>query len=181
MVDFFAVNPFTMVYTELWTIIEARAEIDELVLVSNRIRYDETRDPHKENISTRDVPEILLAPEGIVSNLKASTNSTTVTKVYGIRISTGDYRYTSYLAQVEWMLFGALVDIRNTLGALQWQGKSFIQSVRIDSNVLGFSDVDDVQRQERKRGWADLMRISVDMRFSQSQLTVQLSTLISPE
>ncbi len=175
MTNFYATNPFTMVYTELWNIIEARSEINQLVVVGNRIRYDKDRDPHKNNVSTFDLPEILIAPEGISGNLKATSNSTSIAVSYGVRGTTGDFRYTEFLAQVQWMLFGTLIDWRNNLGTLQWQGSSFITFVNIESDTIGVSEIDDVQNQVRKRGWANLMRFVVGMSFRTSDVALQLA------
>ena len=176
MPTFYADNPLTMVYSELWKIIEARSELDQLVVQGNRIRYDDrdNRDPHKDNISTQDVPEILLASEGITGNLKSSSNGTSLQFAYGVRTTTGDLRYTDFLAQVQWMLLGSLVDIRQTLGVLTWQGKKFIESVNLESTTIGFSDLDIIQGGDRKRGWADLMRFIVSMRFNTADISLEL-------
>ena len=175
MPDFYADNPFTMVYTELWTILEQRSELSQLVAVGNRIRYDQTRDPHKRTISTADVPEILIAPESLVSNLKSSSSSTSIDVTYGVVTATGDYRYTDFLAQVQWMLFGTLIDWRNTLGQLTWQGKSFVIGVRIDTETLGFTDLDAIQEVERKQGWTSLLQFTVNMMFKTSDVQLQLT------
>ena len=178
MPNFYATNPFTMVYTELWNILEQRAEIDGLVSVGNRIRYDGTRDPHKRTISTADVPEILIAPELLVSNLKSSSSGTSIDVTYSVVTATGDFRYTIFLAQVQWMLFATLVDWRTTLGSLQWQGKSFISGLTIDTETLGFTDLDAVQEVERKQGWTSLLQFTVNMMFTTSDIQLPLTSEI---
>ena len=178
MPDFYADNPFTLVYTELWTILEQRSEIDLLVKEGNRIRYDKTRDPHKRTISTADVPELLLAAESTISNLKSSSSSTSIDVSYGIVAATGDYRYTIFLAQVQWMLFGVLLDWRNTLGQLTWQGKSFVIGVQMISETLGFTDLDAIQEDERHQGWPRLLQFTVNMTFKTSDVQLQLTNEI---
>ncbi len=179
MTEFFAPNPLTLLYTGLWDILEARSEMTEgLVVEGNRIRYDKDRDPHKDNISTQDVPEILIAPEGLSGNLKSSSSSTSIVQAFGVRSSTADFRYNEFLAQVQWLLFGTLIDWRNNLGLLQWQGKSFVTSVQLITTTIGFSDIDEIQGDERKRGWADLMQFDVGMMFTSSDVALELANTI---
>lgn len=174
MTDFYATNPLTMVYTKLWDILAARAEVDDLVVVGNRIRFDTNRDPVKYNISTADVPEILIAPESITGNLKSSSSSTKIDQIFGVVSATGDLRYTTFAAQVQWFIFGCLINWQNTLGTLLWQGKSFIDYVRLEDETVGFTSADAVLEERRKVGWTSLMRFTVGMHFTTSDVALEL-------
>ena len=182
MTDFYAPNPLTMLHDELWRILELRSEIGVLVKEGNRIKFNYTddRDPFKDNASSTDFPELVLAPEALSGNLKSSSSSTDINQTYVLRTSTGDYRYNQFLSQVQWMLLGVMVDWRNNIGALTWgvADKPFIKSVNIDSNIMGFTEVDLQGEHMRKRGWSDLMRVNIGMMFTTSDVALELANTI---
>ena len=180
MTDFFAPNPLTMLHDELWRILDLRSEIGVLIKEGNRIKFNyvDDRDPFKQNASTYDFPELVLAPETLSGNLSSSSSSTSIDVIYVLRTSTGDYRYNQFLAQVQWMLLGTMVNWRDTIGAITWQGKPFIKSVNIDSNIMGFTEVDLQGENIRKRGWSDLMRFNIKMMFTTSDVALELANTI---
>lgn len=176
MLDHYTTNPIVMIYTELWKILADRPEISGLIEEGNRIRFDETRDPTKRTTSTADYPELIIAPETVIGNLKSSSSSSSFVFRYGVVTSTGDFRYTTFLAQVQWILLGVLVDWRNTLGCLNWCGENFVKGVRLESDALGFTDVDPVVEVNRKRGWSSLMRFDVETAFKTSNVAKILTS-----
>lgn len=171
MPDYFSTNPLTMVYTELWSIVEKRPEITAIIAEGNRIRYDKDRDPHKRNISTADVPEILIAPEGITGNLRSTSSSTEIVVRYGVVTATADFRYTTFLAQVQWIFLALLIDWKNTLGCLKWCDKSFVKGVSLISDDVGFTDADPIQEARRKKGWTGLLRFDAKMVFTTTDIS----------
>lgn len=180
--DYFAENPLTMVYNELWNQLEARTEFDELIKEGNRIKFNYS-DPAKvvkTNISEYDVPEILASVESVTGNLRSSSNSTSIIVTYGLYTATADYRYNDYLAQVQWTLLCTLVDWHSVVGQLKWNGRPFIKQVSLIEDTIGAADINPLTQTVRKSGWTSFLTFSVRMDFKTNEDFVSLDNTVTP-
>lgn len=163
-----ATDPFTLVYSALWDMLEANAEFADMVKVGNRIRFDiEKRGVLKPDVSTADLPEVILTTFGGSLNLIDTSSSSKVTRFYQIVISTGDLRLAEYLNPLEWAIFRAMVGWRTTLGALRWKDKSFVKRANVTTGSEGESDP---ERNRGIKGWSALWTIEVEMHFATADL-----------
>jgi hypothetical protein len=165
-----ATDPFSMVYTALWEMMEARDAFKSLVLLKNRIKFDsETdRDPIKTNVATADLPEVMLLTNGINEiNLYDSSSGSMVVRQYSWMISTGDYRLTEFLLPVEFELFRGMLDWQTKLTALQWCNREFVKRCNYVAASEGFSDPEANRNIE---GWSSLWQCEVEMHFVTADL-----------
>lgn len=167
-------NPFTMVYDALWTMLEAHPQFEQDVKPGNRIKYnsDKDRDPLKQAVAAGDLPEVVLIGTTVAANLMSSSSGSSCTRQYTWLVSTGDFRYNKYLAQVEWEIFVAMLNWRTVLTALKYADKNFVKQANIVSATMGASD------RERNRGiigWSAAWTVEVQMMFTTSDLMQELS------
>lgn len=173
MSEEFKTNPFTLVYSGLWDLLLQHPRAALLLREGNQIRFDvlNNRDPLKQAVQVADLPEIILTAETISSNLLSTSSSSSVTRGYAWLISTGDFRYTPLLAQIEWMIFVAMSNWKRVLAALTWKDAHFVKKVNISSANAGFSDA---ERNRGIQGWSAAWRVEVEMHFRTADLTDEL-------
>jgi hypothetical protein len=168
-------NPFIQVFDALWTMVEDHPDIDTLVLRGNRVKYNSLtdRDPLKQNISTGDTPELVLASDGFGANMTNTSCSTMCLRRYSWLVSTGDFRLNKFLLPVEWMLYVAMHDWRRVLTALEWPvGWKFVKRMAIVDVTTGISDP---ERNRSIRGWSALWRLEVEMHFPTADIEALLA------
>lgn len=170
-------DPFSMVYSALWDMIEAHAGFAGLVKVGNRIRFDlDKRGVLKPDVSTADLPEVILTTFGGVVNLIDTSSTSKVTRFYQIIISTGDLRLSEYLNPVEWAIFCAMVGWRERLGALRWNNRSFVKRANLTSGSEGQSNP---EYNRGIKGWSALWTVEVEMHFATADLQGAYNTEFS--
>lgn len=162
-------NPLELVYGALWDLAESRPQLCELVKLGNRIRFDSERDrnPTKQEVSTLDLPELVLIGNGGFSNIHATSSSSELRRRYTWLLSTGDMRLQEYLYPVEWELFCAMCNWNSVLNKLTWQGLNFVKSVDFIDLTEGQSDPD---RNRGIKGWSAVWTCEVTMYFSLKKL-----------
>lgn len=166
-------NPFTLVYDALWALVEAHPSFTEMVKAGNRIKYNipDDRDPLKASILTGDLPEVVLVGRTTSGNVMNTSNTSMVTRSYEFLVSTGDFRYTELLAQIEWQLFTATTGWREKLAALEWKNKRFVKRVNMTGSTMGASDP---ERNRKIRGWSCAWGVEVEMHFQTTDLSGEL-------
>jgi hypothetical protein len=149
--------------------LEARADFVGLVREGNRIRFDSSSDrsPIKGNVSTADLPEVILTSVGGTLNLIDTSSTSKVTRIYQFIISTGDLRLSEYLLPVEWAIFRAMANWRTELTALEWNGRRFVKHLRVTTGSEGESNP---ELNRGIKGWSALWTIEVDMHFVTNDL-----------
>lgn len=163
-------DPFSLVYTKLWTLAESSSDLNSLVLLRNRVRYDLTdRDPEKRTLAEADTPELTLVSTGVSGNMWNTSSSSMCIRRYNWLLVTGDMRITHKLLPVEWALFRAMHGWKTILTALQWEGKPYVKRVALADIQDGILRPE--TRQEGPRGWACIWGIEVEMHFSIGDLT----------
>jgi hypothetical protein len=165
-------NPFTMVYAAIWRMIEDWPDLDELIKPGNRIKYDSpvVRSPFKEKISTADLPELALVADTVNCNTHQTCSTSRCTRRYSFMLSTGDYRYSALMAQLEWMLFATTHDWKSRLGKLVWpEGSDWHFCKRYDTPDASVGESNpDLNR--NIRGWAAVWSFEVEMHFRRADI-----------
>ena len=166
-------NPFTMVFSELWQMLLEHPQFVRDVREGNRIRFDKTgnRDPLKDHVQAADVPEVCLVASTGSANLMGTSSSSSCVRQYSSLVSTGDYRYTEYLGVVEWYIFCALTGWKGRLAALKWKDQNFVKRLNVVSTMAGMSDP---ERNRNIAGWSAVWTIEVEMHFNTSGLQGEL-------
>ncbi len=141
-------NPFTLLYDELWNLLEQSPELSQLVAVGNRLKFNDefNREPLKETVATADMPEILILSDGGDFNLMNSSSTSRFDLSYSIVINTGDYRLNVFAHQIQWFIFCQFVKWKTTLTTLTWKNEAFVKNVRLSNVTTGESMA------ERNRG-----------------------------
>ena len=166
-------NPFGMVHTTLWEMLLRHPSFVADVKERNRIRFDSKtdRDPIKSQIQAGDLPEVCIVADTLTANLHSTSNTSMITRQYAVMIATGDYRYSEFLARVEWEVFVALLDWRKRLTALKWNDKGFVKRANLLSGGAGLSDP---KLNRNIVGWSATWRVEVEMHFATIDLTAEL-------
>jgi len=171
--DTFAVNPFTLVFDALWSILENSPQFNADVKVSNRIHLNITNktDPLKQQIQDSDLPEVILTTAGASSVGLFTTSSTSkIVKRYQFLISTGDPRVNQYLNQVQWDIYCCFTGWQSILGGLIWpvgSGRNFVKRADLVDNEEGLSNT---ERNRGVVGWSSIWTGEVEMHFASSDL-----------
>lgn len=171
--DTFAANPFTLVFSALWSLLESSPNFVADVQQNNRIHFDINNipDARKMSIQDSDLPEVILVAEGASEvNLYNTSATSRIIKNYSFLLSTGDVRINNYLYQVEWDIFCGMTGWQKILGGLEWgtsPSNHFVKSCNLTSITEGIAD------NERNRGlvgWSAIWSCSVEMQFLNSDL-----------
>ena len=157
-------DPFSQVFSGIWQLLLNNTNLTNQVLAGNRIRLDQApRNPTKEIIRTADVPELVLVPTGGVSNLHATSSTTTIQRNYDILLSTGDLRVNEALFPVQWEIVVALLEWKLTLGGLAWNGYAGYLS---DLNLVNSLEIaTDDENNRNLAGWSTVLTIETYMNF----------------
>ena len=165
--------PTVQLYSRLCDLIYNRPEVIETLklLEQNLIRFDENKDnPQKSAVQTVDLPEIIVAPVGLGGTLKASTGASQPTIRYIVTLTTGDYRYATYLAPLSFYVYAALTEWADPcigITELQWNKKPFVRNLTFTDSDVGLSDA---ARNRGIEGWSELLRFEVALNFKLSEL-----------
>lgn len=162
-------NPFSMVFSELWALLEAKQTFKDLVLEGNRIRFDkqEKRDLKKSSVADADLPEVVLSVEGMTPGLFMSSSQSNCICRYAWMISTGDMRVIERLHPVDFVIFAAMAGWQERLGALTWNGKSFVKRTTIADVTQGITNP---ELNRGIKGWSSIWAVDVFMVFATKDL-----------
>lgn len=167
-------NPFSMVFSALWTALLNHPKFTTDVKDRNRIRFDsETdRDPLKDQVQAADLPEVAIIASTGNGNLHDTSSSTKMVRQYALMVSTGDYRYSEILSRVEWYMLAALLGWKSQIATVEWNGQKFVKRVNIVSTQAGMSD----PRLNRNiTGWSTVWAVEVEMHFNTADLLSELT------
>lgn len=163
-------DPFVQNYNALWTLAEDSSRLTDLVFPGNRIKFNQSqslssgpnRHPIKNEISQADTPELMLTSTGFEANIHNTSSSSRTTRRYEWIISTGDMVIVDKLLPVEWALFAAMMNWKNTVCDLTWMGVKFNKRMDILSVDNGLTDP---TRNRGIQGWSALWRCEIEMHF----------------
>lgn len=160
-------NPFTLVQTQLWSLVEAFPPWADSVRMGNRIKFTgNARDPEKENRRTADTPEVSLFPSGGTTNLHSNSSQSEITKEYVFTAVTGDKRVNWTHDDLHFYMLQAISRWKSTggLSSLVWKGATFVEDANVSTITEGITDE---QLNKNLAGWASTITIVVRMRFAQ--------------
>lgn len=168
-------DPFTLVFNQIWSILENSPLFTADVAVGNRIKYNlnNKRNPFKQQINDSDLPEVVLISTGMDVRLFNTSSTTKIIKRYSVLLSTGDLRINNLLYQIQWDLVVCLTGWQVLLGQLLWPentGVSFVKRADILDTTEGLSDP---ERNRGVVGWSSVMNLEVEMHFNSQDLINQ--------
>lgn len=166
-------NPFNLVLTALWDMLLQHPQFVRDVKEQNRIRFDvsRNRDPLKGAVQTGDLPEVCIGMSAVSANIMETSSTSMCKRSYSIMVSTGDYRYTEILGDVEWQVWVAMCGWKRTLGGLLWKDKNFVKRVNVNNAAAGLSDP---EKNRNIRGWSSVWSVDVEMHFATADLLEEL-------
>ena len=156
-------DPFSLTFNALWDLVDASAPLTELIKPGNKIKtnHPTNRDPLKDSVQVGDLPELVLSTMGSAeSNFNANSCTTKIQRTYTWILSTGDFRTNYTLFPVQFALFCAMTNWKNSLLQLEWNGVRFIKLAAMAGMTEGVSNPEQNRGIE---GWSSLWGCSVDM------------------
>ena len=161
-------NPFRLVYTALWEMLEnSPTFIAAVPGTGNRIRQDSTAYMYgKDALSDADLPQVRLALAGHKPHLEATSNDSFLDTFWEIEVATGDMRFASVL-DVNWAIYIAMLGWQDDLMSLTWQSKTFVHLCR---PLLVEEAIGEKQLSPGNRGWTARWRGEVRMHFTTADL-----------
>lgn len=166
-----AVDPFTLVYNAIWTMIEDHAEVSPLIKKGNILKYTGAggdRQIRKPAMSEADVPELRLMTESTEVNIQATSSSTKITERLTLSIRGGSLLYDSVLNPVRWAIIRSCSTWADVLVPLLWNSKAFVVQGLPLSTIQRLL----VPKEEQggKAMWMSILTYQVDMAFDTSDL-----------
>jgi len=160
-------DPITKIHGGIWSMLEASSEFKAVVRTGNRIKYvGGTRDPEKGSMLVKDLPQVAVYRLGIKPRPENTSNSSRLITLWSVEVSTGT-RKDETVAQLDWIVYCALLTWRTYLKSLTWGGETFVtefRSVSVDEEIVA-------RRKLRvPEGWASLWVGQCDAFFSTSLL-----------
>lgn len=167
-------NPFNMVMTALWEMLLNHPRFVRDVKEQNRIRFDlaGNRDPLKGPIQVGDLPEVCIGMSAASANIMETSSTSMCRRTYSIMCSSGDYRYTEILGNVEWQVWVAMCGWKRTLGGLLWKDKNFVKRTNVSNVATGLSNP---EQNRNIRGWSSVWSVEVEMHFATADLLTELN------
>lgn len=151
-------DPFTLVMAALWNLLETETRFTELVPSGNRIKLASDRiKPEKTEYSTKDFPEVTIAPAGNQYQSPSSSSSVTVVQRFQIQIYVADKRIHKQLFPLKWIVFMILASLDGNLD-IAW----------VRNAVL--NDVTDQTNNEKHPGWNCYFDVDVTMVFDRASM-----------
>jgi len=161
-------DPFTAVHNALLNLLMAYVPLSNMFKAGNRVAFvGSKRSPVKDHPQAADLPEIRLVPTGGTPHLQRTSNSSSCVCTWEIQISTGDQRVDEKLLPAEWAVYRAMEDWVAVLGALEWEGKTYVKLCRPQSIASGVSNAD---LNRDIIGWSTIWGCEVEMWFSTADL-----------
>lgn len=167
-------DPFTQVYNAIWTELLAEPFIAAQVAAGNRIKFagitTNSRSPDKDNVASKDFPELRIVPTEGTPKLHASSNSANVSQRYSVQICSGDQRLDQVYFPLKWAVVRALskwIKSGRALRELTWNAATFVRDVQLEQMPDGVREAD------ANRGifqWSTAAAIRVDMWFASVDL-----------
>jgi len=165
-------SPPAIVYDALWALMEQSVFFTSQVKKGNRIKFSDPSfiPPDKLEISTTDVPEVMLVAAASQANLQGTSSSSKLVFNYEWWISTGDMSVIRGILPVTWAIFCAMANWKNVLGPLQWNGKTFCKRYDFTNGSVILTDGD---KNRGIRGFSSVWACEVEMWFTTSDLILQ--------
>ncbi len=156
-------NPLRLVYSALWTMLEASSAFTSYVKEGNRTKLTGTSLVYdSDTMGSGDLPEVRLGLAGQEIHLQNTSSSCQIVQVWEIRVSTGDLR-TATLLDLNWIILCAMLGWETNLrDALTWQSSPFVvvcRTLKIEESL----DIEELNR--GNRGWAAVWRGKVELTF----------------
>lgn len=161
------VNPITLVYEEIWALLESWKNFTDLVKPGNRVKHLVDDESNKGEVLNADFPEVRISAEGITPDVQISSGSCALSYNFSIEVSTGNKRSDEMLFPLSWEIFRALVGWHTKLTALTWNDAAFVKDLHAVNVLDGRSKRD---RDKGIGGWATIWSVTVLMVFSMSVL-----------
>jgi hypothetical protein len=160
-------NPLKQIYNAIWSLLEARSELTDLVLIGDRIKYiGSSRAPEKNEVLSTDFPEIRVIPVQSKPHLDQDSTSSGWIVVWQVQIASGDQRLQTVL-DVEWEVYRAMQTWRTHVMPLTWKGKEFVHLARPIETVW---ELDNKRLNRGIRGWSAVWAGETHMNFTTADL-----------
>ena len=166
-------DPFTVLYEGLWALVLRCDYVADNVKVGSRIDWSATINPVRHNIAAADLPELALLPVSGEANLHMNSSTSRVIRTYTWMLSTGNFKLAASLFPMQFAIMQAMAGWKSSLTALTWSKKQFVKRLDLRDFKDGESDA---KLNRGIQGWSSLLNVEVEMLFTTSDLTGELSS-----
>ena len=127
---FYDSSPLCLALAAFWDMLEAHTAFTLLVPANNRIKYQSLELPDHDVLGPADFPRVIVIPTNIMPHPLRTSNGSSMTVRWEIRILTGGQRLDLELFPVIFAIYAALADWITQLTAVTWNAKAFIINAR---------------------------------------------------
>ncbi len=161
-------SPNSLVFGGIWTVLEADTDFAAAVISKNRIKViDGTRSPTKPSLVTSDTPQVAVLPLGAKPHPFRTSSSSNFTSYWSIEMTSGTMKFET-LADLEWIVYAALLEWSTTLQALEWlEVAGFVTDFR---PIKADHDLVNRRKMHAPQGWRSLWVGQCDMWFGTTLL-----------
>jgi hypothetical protein len=163
-------DPFTVIYKATWEALENHRGFRDLVRPGNRLKLEDGDGPIKQDISSSDLPELVLWPYTIEPMVRANSSSSEFEMTMQPRLAAGDWA-PEKLYRVLWELLVALTPWPSAINNATWEGGNMtVTYVRVEACEIGMSDDEAIRG---IRGWVSLCTLRVKFWVPLAQMAIE--------
>lgn len=162
-------DPFSLTYNWLWSLLESHSSLTALVEARNRIRYiGAGRDPHKDQITTSDLPEIRIIPSlKLQPHAHRTSSSSSFMRRFDVQITSGSLEISEAFYPVCWEVYRALATWVTSTPLPTWKDRTFIRNLLVEDSSDGVPNPELVRS---IRGWVSIWTVAVELWFNTQDL-----------
>jgi len=168
-------NPYLRLYDAFYKLMFEGDDnkLGAFVKVGNRVTFgtlkQDDRNPFKQSVTTADIPEIVLIDEGGFLNIHGNSSGAKQQYNLVMYISTGDWRYSCYIAPIGWYITCNLNKwLQGIRDEVTWNGTNFVKNVLPTPIQIGESNP---ERNRMLDGWTAIWRFQFELFFPTGTIT----------
>lgn len=162
------IDPFTLVYNGLWTLIERNQKLVGFIERGNRIKY-ESYSEIKPELGEADTPELALLVSGGGFGNANNTSQKSCQRDFIWALTSGNFSIGDVFLPIQWEIFRSMSDWECVLCNLQWCNCKFVS----DCQLIAAEDGTSMSELTRNiPGWASLWTARVSMQFPIQSLKI---------
>lgn len=159
-------DPFTLVYNELWKILEDHEGLADLVRQGNRIKFSKEtgdHDPRRSIVDHGSTPELMILPDFFTADMHFDNVQSTLDRRWSIVIRTSYRMLNKGLFPVEYQLFLALKQAQQDLKKLKFNGNNLVRHTSLERGSSRLPDVDKTHNNPMNVAWFSIWTLTTGL------------------
>lgn len=159
-------TPFGLIYEAIYNISLQNAILQQYIKANNYVKLDQ-KTHTKANISTADLPELILSQTNVTGNLTASSSRSSIVAIYNWIVTQGSWDLAHLTSELQWGLLTASATCCERLGSLRWNEEKFLHNVELGNIEV---TVIDSENNRGIQGWSINWPLLITMQLSRNEL-----------